>query len=124
MYTLRKSTYKKNTPLVTKVLCYVYTKWTLGAEGEKPWYMSNEDSNEEKKKHAKNPQYYKQQEDATKARMESVGSSHLGSGGWDTFHVYFESINVYRVCFKFDVMLCLLFLCYGTFRIKWLVGGQ
>ena len=67
--------------------------------GDKPWYITDEDWNAEKEKHEANPQRYKQQEDAAKARMESVGSSHLGSGGWDSFHVYFVSINTYLVCF-------------------------
>ena len=51
------------------------------ARGDKPWYITDEDWNAEKEKHEANPQRYKQQEDAAKARMESVGSSYLGSGG-------------------------------------------
>ena len=38
------------------------------------------------------PDRYRQQRDAAATRLEAVGASHLGSGGYDTMHHEFVSI--------------------------------
>ena len=58
----------------------------------KPWYLDQQEWDKEVEAHGENPQRYAQQERAAARRLESVGSSHLGSGGWDSFHAYFVSI--------------------------------
>lgn len=59
----------------------------------KPWYLDQEEWDKELRDHGENPQRCAQQERAATRRLESVGSSHLGSGGWDSFHAYFVSID-------------------------------
>lgn len=65
----------------------------------KPWYLDQEEWDKQLREHGENPQRYAQQERAAARRLESVGSSHLGSGGWDSFHAYFVSIGVYSFSF-------------------------
>ena len=62
---------------------------------DKPWFVDQEEWDKEVAAHRDNPRRYSQQERAAARRLESVGSSHLGSGGWDSFHAYFVSIHFY-----------------------------
>ena len=68
--------------------------------GSRPWFCTQELWDREVELHAANPERYKQQEDAAKVRQESVGSSHLGKGGYERFHYRFVRINVHLILFN------------------------
>ena len=51
-----------------------------------PWYIYPEDYRVKVATHPSNPDHFKKKRDATARRNESVRSSHLGSGGWDSFY--------------------------------------
>lgn len=58
----------------------------------KPDWLDREEWKLIKKEFKDEPQKWKQQLDAAKARLEAGSSSHLGSGGWASFNEDFVSI--------------------------------
>ncbi len=59
---------------------------------ERPWFCSAQEWEQETRLHSENPRRYAQQEEAAARRLQSVGTSHLGRGGWERFRVNFVSI--------------------------------
>ena len=57
----------------------------------KPLWLDTEEWREAVQEYSDNPGKYQQQRDAARAKNESVGSSHLGSGGYDTLRDDFVS---------------------------------
>ena len=72
-----------------------------GEEKEKPTWLDAEEWRQIAQEKAENPDKFWQQREAARVKNESVGSSHLGSGGYETLQEDF--VSLFNVIVKYII---------------------
>ena len=82
---------------------------------DKPPHASSNDWRKAKEEVKKNPERFKQKREASRVQRESVGQSHLGSGGRGRFKAYFVSIILHIIIFAYiNFVLANFYLCFAA----------
>lgn len=87
----------------------------------KPTWLDTEEWRAAQQEYGDDPHKYQQQIDAARTRNESVGSSHLGSGGYETLRADFVSCycllqNDFLIIILRALICTNIFLCLDSFR--------